>query len=624
MPEWFLFTPCACFELFSGPLSPASFPRRAFEFQQPQRLRRFIAESEIGHLRSQATAKSRCRPRLIIRKRQLLPSAIPSVAPSLASLVMPLLGFAIGSRRPSFPSKDVKQPLTNPWSTSETSLKAGSVEKRGNMDHFKIPGLSKHGDRRHSGVAGASATHPSHEAHRPVKMSWEVESPPLISYNPPSQSSGALFSAQLVLDVTDPSVVLQSIDAQLSCTTSVKKPVSKDCPDCTTKLTELKKWSFVKEPLTLQCGKHRFPLSYLFPGHLPATTHADLAKLDYHVAASAKTITGETITFNREVLLARSIMPGQEKHSIRVFPPTNLTAHVTLNPIVHPIGEIPVSLRLSGLTTRQKDAQVRWRLRKMNWRIEEHSKMISPACPKHSQKVGGDGKGILHEDTRTIGEDEVHYNRTPWKTDFDAGEVDVEFHALVNPAKKPVCDVNAPNGLTVTHSLFVEMVVAEEWTPWKKTHQATPTGAARILRMQFNLIMTERAGMGISWDEETPPVYEDVPASPPSYSNMEDYDLEELGHIEDLQLGETLRRPTYEESTNPHASSSRSPARPSPPRSPAPPSPSRSPARPSSRGALTAEDLLEEPPELTNWQRRSIDTTIEDESAANRQPGTID
>lgn len=471
------------------------------------------------------------------------------------------------------------------------------------MEHFKIPGLTKHhGDRKQSGVGP-----PAQEVHKPVKMEWEVESPPLISYNPPSQSSGALFSAQLIVDVTEPSVVLDKFDVQLLCSVSVKKPVSLHCPDCATKTTELKKWTFAKDPLTLQRGKHRFPISYLFPGQLPATTHAHLAQLDYHVAAEAKTVAGETITFGREVQLARAILPGPEKHSIRVFPPTNLTAHVTLNPVIHPIGEIPVSLRLSGITTKQGDSQIRWRVRKINWRIEEHQKMISPACSKHSQKVGGEGKGILHEDTRTVGEEEVKYEKNPWKSDFDAGDVDSEFHAVVNPALKPVCDVTAPNGLSVTHNLVIEMVVAEEWVPLKKTHQVTPTGAARILRMQFHLVMTERAGMGISWDEETPPVYEDVPASPPSYTNMEDYDLAELGHIEDLQLGE-LCRPAIAGPSGVRRETSRA---------------SPSPARPSSRGRFTTADLLEEPPELTERQRRSIDETMERRSSVDQQEGSV-
>lgn len=45
----------------------------------------------------------------------------------------------------------------------------------------------------------------------------------------------------------------------------------------------------------------------------------------------------------------------------------------------------------------------------------------------------------------------------------------------------------------------------------------TPTGAARVLRMQFRLTVSDRSGLGISWDEETPPVYENIPAAPPTY-----------------------------------------------------------------------------------------------------------
>jgi hypothetical protein len=35
--------------------------------------------------------------------------------------------------------------------------------------------------------------------------------------------------------------------------------------------------------------------------------------------------------------------------------------------------------------------------------------------------------------------------------------------------------------------------------------------------MQFLLVVTDRSGLGISWDEEIPPVYENIPASPPPY-----------------------------------------------------------------------------------------------------------
>ena len=235
--------------------------------------------------------------------------------------------------------------------------------------------------------------------------------------------------------------------------------------------------------------------------------------------------------------------------------------------------------------------------------------MISPACSKHAPKIGGEGKGILHEESRVIGEDEVQYNKQPWKTDFNSGEVECEFKASANPTLKPVCDVSAPNGLSVTHNLTIEMVVAEEWVPLKKTHQVTPTGAARILRMQFHLVITERAGMGLSWDEETPPVYKDVPPSPPSYANMDDYDIAELsevGHVEDLRLGDPLRQPTIA-----------GPSRVRPESSGASPSRDQSPISP--RAFLDVVDLLQEPPEFL--ARRSFDEV--DQLSVNSEQGSI-
>lgn len=226
--------------------------------------------------------------------------------------------------------------------------------------------------------------------------------------------------------------------------------------------------------------------------------------------------------------------------------------------------------------------------------------MVSPACAKHSTKLGGEGKGILHEDTRTIGEANIDYQKTPWKSDFDAGEVDAEFTCHINPSKKPVCDVEAPNGLNVSHNLTVEMVVAEDWSPKGKPSQVTPTGSARILRTQFHLMLTERPGLGVSWDEETPPVYEDVPASPPHYQpGMTDYDLAGIGgEMEEIHLDphtSQISRAAVGSSTG------RSPARPSTSGSGSSTEGARSsadiPSYSRGRFVLDVDDLLSAPPE---------------------------
>jgi hypothetical protein len=394
------------------------------------------------------------------------------------------------------------------------------------MDHLKRHTLTgrHHPDKKS----------PKIEPRRPAKMDMEVESPPLVFYNQPQSSTGALFSGQLKVQVIDPTVTFEKFEMRLLATVTTKKPVSHNCPDCTSQTTEIYKWEFLKAPTTLKHGDHSFPFSYLLPGHLPATSHGSLACLDYHLAAVATTSTGENVAYQRSIDIKRAIMPGNDKHSIRVFPPTDLTAHVTLPPVIHPIGDFGVEMRLSGLNTKTRDALTRWRLRKLSWRIEESQKFVSPACSKHAQKVGGEGKGVLHEEMRAIAHEEV---RSGWKTDCEDGNVDVEFKAAVITSLKPLCDVESPNGLSVTHNLIIEMVVAEEWAPLKKPNQSTPTGAARVLRMQFHVVLTERSGLGISWDEEQPPMYEDVPASPPTYTQMEDFNIEELDNeVDHLHL----------------------------------------------------------------------------------------
>ncbi|KAF2743577.1 hypothetical protein M011DRAFT_410244 [Sporormia fimetaria CBS 119925] len=379
--------------------------------------------------------------------------------------------------------------------------------------------------KRHSLGARHSSKSPKVEPHRPANLNMEIESPPIVFYNSPQASTGALLSGQLKIDVVEPHMVLKSLDMRLIAIVSTKKPVAPHCPDCLAQTTELHKWEFLNAPvsLTLNHGVHSFPFSHLLPGHLPATTQGSLASLNYYLTVAAVSNTGEKITFKRDLHIKRAIYPGNEKHSIRIFPPTNLTASVTLPPVIHPIGDFPIELRLSGIVQNMPDSQTRWRLRKLNWRIEETQKFIAPACTKHASKVGGEGKGVLHEDVHVIANEEVKHG---WKTDFEQGNIDVEFRAAVDPTRKPVCDMEAPTGMSVKHNLIIEMVVAEEWAPLKKLHQATPTGAARVLRTQFHIVLTERCGMGISWDEEQPPLYEDVPCSPPTY--IDDYDSEGL------------------------------------------------------------------------------------------------
>ena len=399
-----------------------------------------------------------------------------------------------------------------------------------------------HKEKRHSiGLGGKGSNTPAKGSPKnspkltptkPATLAIDMESPPLVFYGPPSQSTGALLSGQLLLTVTDPDIKLQSFQMVLVARVTNKRPISKDCPNCQVKDTQLFTWKFLTEPTHYKDGIHTFPFSYLLPGHLPATSHGGLGHIDYVLDGCAVSSMSDTITVSRTLTVQRAL-PGSDRTSVRVFPPTNLNVRVVIPSTIHPIGEFPVQMSMTGLIDNSlKNVQKRWRIRRMSWKIEENSRIISPACPKHVNKVGGEGKGVLHEDTRSIGGDDL---KDGWKTDYDTlgGEITLEFMASIRTNSHPVCDVDSPTGLTVNHNLVLEIIVGEEQATGKNTKNATPTGSARILRMQFKATVTERAGMGISWDEEMPPMYEDVPSSPPGYARMEDF-------VGDLPADESL------------------------------------------------------------------------------------
>jgi len=412
------------------------------------------------------------------------------------------------------PNPDAITPHTQPLFPPIYSLEPPVKEKAKSQESLVMDIFHRHKHEKHQEDHRKS---PKARAQDAASMSMCVESPPVLLYNSPQSSTGALFSGQLMITIHEPHVTVDNFEMRLLAIVSTKKPVAPHCSGCTSQTTEIHKWEFLSHPASLRHGPHNFPFSHLIPGHLPATTHGSLASLDYYLVAVATTSSGK-ITFKRNLEVKRAIVPGNEKNSIRIFPPTNLTASVRLPSVIHSIGDFPIELRLSGITENKADSQTRWRLRKLNWRIEETQKFVAPACPKHQAKTGGKCKGILHEDVRTIAYEEVN---SGWKSDFQKGEIEAEFKAACNVGLKPLCDVDSPSGMSVKHNLIIEMVVVEEWALLKKPSQATPTGAARVLRTQFRLILTERSGMGIAWDEEQPPIYEEVTplASPPTYDD---------------------------------------------------------------------------------------------------------
>ncbi|KAG9579116.1 hypothetical protein KCU97_g12600, partial [Aureobasidium melanogenum] len=316
---------------------------------------------------------------------------------------------------------DFPSPLLRP--VPEKKRSASSVRSDGSrndsMDHLRRPHFGK--SHSHDKKDAKRESSLGRQATKNIKLDMVVESPPVLFLDSPQHSSGSLFSGrmQLIVNGTSPAAI-KSFTLVFKATTTTKRPVVDHCKDCSSKSQDIKEWNFLGDNAELSHGTHDFPFSYLIPGHLPTTTHGHIASIDYKLVARAETVNGEVAEYTRPVVINRAIRPGNDKNSVRIFPPTNLTLNVTLPSVIHPIGDFPVYARMSGITTKKEDTQIRWRLRKLTWRIEEQEKFVSPACHKHMGKVGGEGRGIQHEHTRDIGSDDL---KSGWKTDFSDGQL---------------------------------------------------------------------------------------------------------------------------------------------------------------------------------------------------------
>jgi hypothetical protein len=399
------------------------------------------------------------------------------------------------------------------------------------------------GKRHRLSLPFGRSSRDTHE-HASASLEWTIESPPIIFYGDAETSTGALVSGQLFLDVKEEWIEIDSFEAALNIHVVQKRPFQNHCPECTNQFTELKKWKFLRQPATLPKGIHQYPFSILLGGHLPPSMDTPLMTISYEFKAEAITSRSPTasagtcapVKLEKVLDVKRSLPePDSPHHSVRVFPPTNIKAAAEYDQLVHPTSKHTMTLRMDGLTTTNfaNNTTEYWKLKKISWKLEESIKTIAPACERHVPADPASAnaeetpkKGLQRVETRVLG-DRAHFDG--WKADYsNDGTVEFEFdygvmphRHLVHAGPRYACDSKSRDGTEVSHTLLVEMVVSKEWSPIGKPHLTTQTGTGRILRMHYALSVSEFPGLGVSWDNEAPPLYQDVPPSPPTYPEGE-------------------------------------------------------------------------------------------------------
>ncbi|TVY14737.1 Uncharacterized protein LARI1_G007988 [Lachnellula arida] len=442
-------------------------------------------------------------------------------------------------RRPS-PSNTLRRPAYSDRtpSSSGSSLLSQDLSVKMSDSHNNNKRLSL------TNLIAPKSSAKSTPQHHPVTLDISIESPPAVCYGPPANSSGALISGQLHLNIQEDQVSIETLGMRFNVEVTRKKPFHNHthCQDCIKQTEQLDAWSILTAPSVLPRGTHSFPFSFLLPGHLPASMKGTTTTIEYVLRAAVTTTkSGEPVKSSKVIDLKRAILPPEiPKKSIRIFPPTNIAVNCEFPGVIHPIGQHNLSLRVDGVVKRNADekTQNQWKLKRLLWRLEENEKSISPACPKHLAKLGNVDdakKGEVHKENKIIGNNEL---KNGWKGDYSGpdGRIELEFPINVRPESHPTCDMKSEDGTEVTHVLIIEMIISDEMALIKNPSKVTPSGAARVLRMHFNVILSERSGMGLSWDLEQPPLYQDVPTSPPGYrnANFSDYEGPPLPDYEDL------------------------------------------------------------------------------------------
>ncbi|EPY51560.1 endocytosis regulator [Schizosaccharomyces cryophilus OY26] len=346
----------------------------------------------------------------------------------------------------------------------------------------------------------------SSSADRPLELDVQMESPPLIMYGAPDVSSGALASGLLKMTVFEHAIQTNSVNLKFMRVLHTKNPVRESCPNCRAIVDVLESWNFSSSTFSFSHGTHTWPFSFIIPGHFPQTTESPFVNIRYFLLATVTSdvSANSNVKLEHTLNIKRSIILNTDKVAQRLFPPTSLVALLEMPPVIHALSCIPIQFQLTGC--RPQNTKYSWHLSKVSWRIEEQIKAQINPCTEHE----GSRKPHVYRETRLLGNDE---HRTGWKVDGD--RILFEIPVSTSLLSKPICDVTLDGqySLSIAHQLIFETIVVEEIN-------ARPVNSnARILRMKVNLPLTERGGLGVSWDEECPPMFSSVGPSPPPYEH---------------------------------------------------------------------------------------------------------
>ncbi|XBW34994.1 hypothetical protein QEN19_000559 [Hanseniaspora menglaensis] len=235
-----------------------------------------------------------------------------------------------------------------------------------------------------------------------VMLDINIESPPCTMYGITTNSTGALLSGILNIVVfendknpesTKEHIKINNVHLKFVQRVSYERPFKNSsepicsCKNCNIKDLELMHWDILPsdKPTNVSKGSYSYPFSQVLSGKLPQScklksktgvSYELRAFLKYEKLEESKE---QEVVIVLPIQVTHAVLRGNDKNSVRIFPPTTMKATCTLPSVVYPKSIFPLELRLEGVSQGNK----RWRMRSLNWKIEERTKMRQYACEEH-------------------------------------------------------------------------------------------------------------------------------------------------------------------------------------------------------------------------------------------------
>jgi hypothetical protein len=148
---------------------------------------------------------------------------------------------------PAYTATPAVKPFASRMSESTRSNSFSSSEHKEHHHRISFPSMHfkrSNKDASHGNGHGGIAS-----------LQWQLESPPIVFYGDVENSTGALVSGQLFLDVKEDGLEFESFNATLNIHVTQKKPFTPHCFECCNQFTELQKWTFLQQPLSMAKGE---------------------------------------------------------------------------------------------------------------------------------------------------------------------------------------------------------------------------------------------------------------------------------------------------------------------------------------------------------------------------------